>query len=295
MKIILTMAGAMGAVLLSGIARSSFAQPTEISTLEQLQAMSDDLTGDYILINDIDASATVAWNWDTVSGYYFGFQPVGDPENQFSGTFNGQSYVISGLYIRRTSQYVGLFGYTSGGSLITGLRLEDVDIRGGGETGSIAGFNEGTISGSLAMGTVAGGGDVGGLTGLNRGSIIESAAFVNVTATGHHVGGLVGFDFDGVISNCYARGDGSTAGSRAGGLVGRAYDYSLIQHSYSTGCFTATASAGGLIGLSWTAVTGCYYDRDTSFKSDTATGVPKTTAEMKAQAIFDPPWDFAAV
>ncbi len=285
----------LGVALLSGIACSLLAQPTEIATLEQLQAMNNDLAGDYILVNEIDASATTAWNWDSAGGYYFGFEPVGGPESKFSGTFNGQSFTITDLYIRRTSQYVGLFGYTAGESLITGLRLEDVDIRGSGETGSIAGFNEGTISGSLATGAVAGGGDVGGLAGCNHGSIIESAAFVNVTATSHHVGGLVGFDFDGVISNCYARGDGSTAGSRAGGLVGRVYDHSRIRHSYSTGCFTASASAGGLIGLSWTAVTDCYYDRETSFKSDTATGVPKTTAEMKAQATFDPPWDFAAV
>ncbi len=61
----------------------------------ELQAIDDDTKGDYILANDIDASVTREWN----SGK--GFLPVGR-ETPFNGSFNGNGYTITGLYIDRT-------------------------------------------------------------------------------------------------------------------------------------------------------------------------------------------------
>jgi hypothetical protein len=267
-----------------------------ISDLAGLQAVREDLHASYRLANDINASATAGWNYHTAGGYYMGFEPIGDEGSPFSGFFNGLSYTITGLYIRRPStRYVGLFGYIAENIFVGNLRLEESEVSGDSYTGSIAGQNEGTISEVSAAGSVSGGGDVGGLVGHNRGLISKSSASVEVTGTSHHVGGLVGFDYDGVIDYCYARGDGSTAGSRAGGLAGRAYYDSSIRHSYSTGCFTAAASAGGLIGyMIDNAPDGCFYDTDTSFKSDTGKGVPKTTVEMMTQTTFtDKGWNFS--
>jgi hypothetical protein len=51
--------------------------PYQIETVEQLQAMNDHLDKHFILMNDIDASATAEWNDGA------GFEPIG--EQPFSG------------------------------------------------------------------------------------------------------------------------------------------------------------------------------------------------------------------
>ena len=51
-----------------------------------LQAMATNLTGNYALGKDIDASATVGWNGGA------GFTPVGKSTNTFTGNFDGQKH-----------------------------------------------------------------------------------------------------------------------------------------------------------------------------------------------------------
>ena len=46
--------------------------PTTITNATELQAMANDLTEDYVLGNNIDASATSGWNAGA------GFDPIGD-------------------------------------------------------------------------------------------------------------------------------------------------------------------------------------------------------------------------
>ena len=65
----------------------------EIYDVDDLQAMQDDLTGSYILMNDIDASATSGWNAGA------GFAPVGTSANPFTGTFDGDEHTITDLFM----------------------------------------------------------------------------------------------------------------------------------------------------------------------------------------------------
>jgi hypothetical protein len=65
-----------------------------ITNVWELQNMSDDLSGDYILDNNIDASITSTWNAGA------GFEPIGQP-TQFTGTFNGYNNSINNLFINR--------------------------------------------------------------------------------------------------------------------------------------------------------------------------------------------------
>jgi hypothetical protein len=46
----------------SGIGAGKEEDPYQITTVEQLQEMNDDLDAHYILMNDIDASDTENWN-----------------------------------------------------------------------------------------------------------------------------------------------------------------------------------------------------------------------------------------
>src|SRR5579864_711037 len=66
---------------------------TVIHTIQDLQNMANNLSGSYVLGNNIDASATSTWN----SGS--GFIPVGSSTAPFTGTLNGKGYTVTGLFI----------------------------------------------------------------------------------------------------------------------------------------------------------------------------------------------------
>ena len=244
-----------------------------ISTLLQLQNINLDLSDSYTLANDIDATATVGWN----SGV--GFVPIGNLSTPFAGSFNGNSYTISNLFIDLPStNNVGLFGYTSGAT-ISNTGLLNVNITGQEYVGGLAGLAEysSAVSNSYAIGSVTGSliagglvGDigasgsisdsysegsttasnyVGGLMGVGEASsnISNSYSSDSVTGSSDYVGGLAGYiESSAVISNSYATGS-VTGGGVIGGLVGE-NDHSTISNSYATGSVTGTYFVGGLVG-----------------------------------------------
>ena len=96
-----------------------------IYTIEDLYCVRNDLTANYILMNDIDLSEATAeggdWNYEGR-----GWNPIGSNDvysnNEFSGVFDGNNYCISGLNIDIASypagtglnRYIGLFACVSG-------------------------------------------------------------------------------------------------------------------------------------------------------------------------------------
>ncbi|MFZ4702717.1 MAG: filamentous hemagglutinin N-terminal domain-containing protein, partial [Candidatus Methylumidiphilus sp.] len=106
---------------------------TSPTTLQGLQYVSN-LSGNYALGSDIDATPTATWN----SGA--GFNPIGSGTNSttsFKGNFDGLGHVISGLTINRPSSNdtVGLFGtvgreINSSLNLITHVGLTDAKVTG---------------------------------------------------------------------------------------------------------------------------------------------------------------------
>ena len=120
-------------------------------------------------------------------------------------------------------------------------------------------------------GGVRGYNDVGGLVGYNSGGTISNSyATGSVTGIGR-VGGLVGSNvensssgFSGTISNSYATGS-VTGSSNVGGLVGRNgngwYNNNgdgRIISSYATGSVTGSSSVGGLAGSNSGTVSNSY-------------------------------------
>jgi len=99
---------------------------TPIYTIDDLYAIRNNLSGNYILMNDIDLSETApGGDWDC--GY--GWKPIGGKgEDSFSGTFDGNGYAIKNMHIygEPNETYIGLFGNTYG--VITHLALLDCDI-----------------------------------------------------------------------------------------------------------------------------------------------------------------------
>nr|AGS52201.1 large exoproteins involved in heme utilization or adhesion [uncultured bacterium contig00052] len=196
--------------------------------------------------------------------------PIGtsSTNNQFKGTFDGNGYVVSGVYINNSSSYQSLFGYVGSNGIIKNIGVVASYIKGSSSVGGLVGYNNGgIISNSYAMGNVSGTGAVGGLVGTNAsGTISNSHATGNVSGrTGNtydiYVGGLVGVNASGTISNSYATGNASVTSvstseidvGGVGGLVG-ANASGTISNSYATGNASGTSVStseiyvGGLVG-----------------------------------------------
>ena len=200
-------------------------------------------------------------NGDTYYNSGAGWDPIG---GTFTGTFEGNSYTISNLFIDRsgstTVQYAGLFGQLGSAAEIRNLRLEGVDV---------------TVATNAGASTSPGAVYAGGIAGDSAGDIISSYVIGDVTAEqsnltnatltegNAYVGGLVGNN-TGNITASYARGDvlaeqkSTTANlsTYAGGLVGY-HNTGTITASYAVAdaeakttatAATATLTAGGLVG-----------------------------------------------
>ena len=69
----------------------------------------------------------------------------------------------------------------------------------------------------------------------------------------------------------------------------------MVSNTYSIGEVIGPIGIGGLIGaFTGEEVSKSYYDINTSGRSDTIQGTPKTTAEMMQQATFVN-WDFNTI
>lgn len=255
-----------------------------ITTDHELQAIQADLSADYRLATDIDASETGGWNGGD------GFDPIGANGNGFAGTLEGDGHVITGLWIDRGGEdYVGLFGVTDSGATISSLGLENLDVTGTDDVGGLVGFNEGPVESSYATVTVAGSYYVGGLVGWNDSGTIDSSyasgSVVRVDSMGG--GGLVGYNsLSGTVNRSYTTG-GVDGGDLVGGLVGE--NHGAVESSYATGSVSGDAVMGGLVGYNAGTVGSSYWDTESTGQSSSAggSGTGLSTAEMQGTEAED--------
>jgi filamentous hemagglutinin family protein len=228
-----------------------------IANLHQMALIGANLSGNYVLSANLDASATSGSHasdiWSSA-----GWVPVGNDSNRFAGTFDGQGHTINDLTINRPSSiYVGLFGYNRG--TVRNIGLVGGSVAGGAFVGGLIGIQEGgAISNAYATGSVRGSSDyVGGLIGFQEGGAISRAyATGSVWGSSNYVGGLIGFQVNGAISRAYATGSVSGSSDYVGGLVG--YSNGSINNAYATGKVTGVALVGGLVGYSDNSISNVY-------------------------------------
>ncbi|MEN7538760.1 MBG domain-containing protein [Aurantiacibacter flavus] len=230
-----------------------------VNTLQDLQDISINLSGNYALSKSIDASDTVNWNQGA------GFDPIGENGTEFTGKLDGQSNAISNLTINRPDEnIVGLFGFARDAT-IANVGLEGGAITGNGNVGGLVGassngtINNAYVTGSVSGGSSVGGSSVGGLVGAINNVTINNAYVTGSVSGGSFVGGLVGSVNNGTISNAYVTGSVS-GGSSVGGLVG-ASSNGTISNAYVTGPVSGGSFVGGLIGNQISgAISNAYWD-----------------------------------
>ena len=248
-----------------------------IYTKEDLNNIRNDLSGHYMLMNDITFREE---DFSEGGAFYndgFGWIPIGAVvKTPFTGEFNGNGHTISGLTINKAYyNYCGLFGVSKG--VVKNLRITDAKIDG--RTGiNISSKNniasplnkeinyedknvwtepddsvteEDLDSYDRTGDSTA---NLGIACGFNLGTIKETYCSGTVMGKGA-VGGIVGRS-NGNIYLC-ATNVQVISESAAGAVVGVAGAYSKIQDVVAQGSVTA-AVAGGLMGGSSGSVSRAY-------------------------------------
>ncbi len=251
---------------------------TPIYTAEDLNNIRNNLSGSYILMNDIDLS--VYENWE----------PIGTELSSFKGEIDGNNKSIKGLYISNVVESTnrasaGLLAFVSGAT-IKNLNVIDADIEIQKQTdhfysvGVVSGnskysvFENCKVSGNV-IAEVNGTCSVGGITGeITTDSAINNCEnTADIKANGKselYVGGIVG-SASSHITLCHNAGNIAVNNSKSqkkefdsiciGGICGNMF-LKEISNCYNTGnivvdCMSDYSCVGGIGGYTF-SVSECY-------------------------------------
>ncbi|MBI9017626.1 MAG: hypothetical protein JEZ07_10240 [Phycisphaerae bacterium] len=211
----LLMAGGPGTVLGNAWLVQSYADLKAIGT------GGYDLDECYKLDADINASASISENGS------LGFGPIaadtdsvtgGFQGTEFTGIFDGQGHVISGLQINRpTEDFVGLFGSVNNAT-IQNIRIEASSVNGDSNVGSFIGAS-------------------------SNNSIFANLATTAIVSGNSNTGGIIGTLFDSTLDNSFAAGIINGDNAVIGSLGGTATADNCFYDSDTTG--TADGNATG--------------------------------------------------
>ena len=191
-------------------------------------------------------------------GTFRSWTPIGNINNHYTGTFEGNEFTVSGLYVNVNTAFVGLFGRIGSGT-VRNMGVVDSYIRGADHVGGVAGYNNsGIVENCYNAGNVSGY-SVGGVVGQNNGTVVNSYNSGSISGTTAN-GGVVGFNY-GTIKNCYNTGT-VTGFYDVGGVLSS--NIGTVENCYNTGTVTGISNVGGVAGFNDIngTVTNCYNNSD---------------------------------
>ena len=203
-------------------------------------------------VKEIDMS-TVCHKADTEKQVAeLSWTPIGNFDNNYQGTFDGNGKTISNLYINATSEFAGFFGYLAGGN-IKNITFDNAKVNSTGNyyTGILAGYAGSCIFENIkTLGncSVEGKDITGGIAGIAVGNISNCENHAEVKGT-RSLGGILGMYYgsDNSITSCANYGAVTGTYSQVGGMVGY-FDSGTIQNSANYGDITGKDNVGNLIG-----------------------------------------------
>lgn len=228
--------------------------------------------------------------------------PIGSSTNPYTGVFDGQGHIISGLYLDDASSSVGLFRYIGTEGQVTNLHLADSYFKGKKEIGGICAENEGSIlycsssativynnskssypsggicgqnvgliAGCSNSGTVNARDFTGGICGVNGSSnsaykgTIRACSNSGTINGSNYFGGVCGQNAENsMISDCCNVGTVNNTSNTVGGICGDNYG-GVIQNCYNSSSVNGTYWIGGICGNnrgSKGTVKNCIYNSD---------------------------------
>jgi hypothetical protein len=239
---------------------------TQISDWSDLDAVRNDLSGDYELVNDLDSNTT------GYTGLGDDWTPIGG-SGTYTLSFDGQGHSIEDLVVNTGNDgTAGLFG----GDIFIDITVRNLAL-------------DVTVS-------VSGVTNTGGLVGAagDTSRIENCAVAADITDNEDRASCLVGLLDNGTIADCYVNGtiDGGNAAEEIGGLVGESLG-ATCRRSYAVCSITNAARDAGAVGGLWDGdVSATYYDSsveatgiDAGNAAGDATGL--TTSEMQGVSAAD--------
>jgi hypothetical protein len=200
---------------------------TAIRTAAELDAVRNNLSGSYILMNDIDLAG---WgNWETIGNNK-------TREDRFSGIFDGNGYVVSNISLdinRAGDLGVGLFKYVENG------KIQNVGM----SSGSMRAISTDRIAwgGGIASTVISG----------NIANCFNKAEIYVSSPWGYWVGGIVGCMQSGSsVKFCYSTGQlvsiSTLSGydAEAGGIAGYIAANSVVSSCYNSGDIAVSSISG---------------------------------------------------
>ena len=256
-----------------------------VTTAEGLKAVADIANSDNLGINiTLTADITLTGEWT----------PIGTAwNNSYTGTFDGGGHTISGLTVKGSDEYAGLFGCIGDGGTVKNVKLENVQITSDDQyayVGGVAGYSRGNIENCSVSGSVSGNSNsngtsncVGGVVGQQYGGTITECSSSAIVDGTNEVGGVAGQTANATLTACYATGDVTAErdpqnNTYAGGVVGSNYLSTLIAcyatgNVIGTGTGTGSIYVGGVTGSNDSGtLTACYHAAETVSGPDGYTG-----------------------
>ena len=260
--------------------------PYRVATKLDLEAVADNPSAHYkqtanIVVNDpsyfefekgVIATSNGAQTWE--------------PIQNFTGSYDGGNFYITGLYVTEDNANGGLFAEINGGT-VKNLNLDFALIESDDYAGVLAGKIEGaaTVEHCMTAGSVIGMttksmNTAGGLAGLvgEDATVTNSVSYATVTgATSYsaNVGGIVGLN-NGTITNCGYLGEllgtATYYDAAIGGIAG--YNSGNIDNCRVAGTVGGESTAmvndcyvGGVAGVNKGNVENCQNDAEVSVKN----------------------------
>lgn len=247
-----------------------------IYTKEDLNNIRKNLSGNYILMKDIVFCEEDFTEGGSFYNQGWGWEPIGfDGDTPFSGTLDGNGYVIKNLYINiendDTDVYAGLFGYCIGSIQNLGMKYADITVNLTSRSdfayvGGIAGYVSRSgasirncyFAGEMNVTSIVNTHIAGGLVGYCTGGEISDCYNVGTINSKFHGAGIVGEISQGTLVNCYNLGEIKT-NSVGGGIVANLSYNSHVSDCHNTGKISGY-NGGGIVGeiIGLSTVTSCY-------------------------------------
>ena len=163
-------------------------------------------------------------------------ETIGNDNNKFEGTFEGNGNTLKNIKIDLGTDYVGIFGYNTG--TIRGFNVENIIVKGNNYVGGIAGYNNGRIEAISITGNISGNSEVGGIAGRNgsvntKGIINVLVKNIDVTSNEKSSGGIAGMAYMGRVLGIVEKG--SIKGQVGAGCISGSQNYSGDYNGYCSG------------------------------------------------------------
>lgn len=216
--------------------------PFIIESVSDFLTVENNLSASYVLDVDIDLTGVQ-------------FAGIGSFLSPFSGSFDGNRHVISGLSIANSDSN-GLFNYTKNAH-IKNLEIAQSTLQSSPSTGSLIGeANKTIVENVKAVSTIEGvEGDehvVGGIVGkaLNKTLVQSCHSKLSFYTVEHSItaGGVVGESNNSAIVQSFYSGEITSQGE-VGGVVGKIIDSHILDCLYTGNGLTSTTNAGGMVGM----------------------------------------------